>query len=40
MKNLTTVEGVVADIIENMSETDKAGVIGTSEADLIQFHNG
>ena len=40
MHNLTTVAGVVADIIEKMSEADKATVVKTPENDLIQFHLG
>ena len=36
MRNLTT----VADIIENMSEPDKANVVNTPEDDLIMFHHG
>ena len=40
MRNLTTVAEVVADIIENMSEADKAKVVNTPENDLIQFHHG
>ena len=40
MKNLTTVEGTVADIIENMTEGDKAMLLNTTEEDLIQFHHG
>ena len=40
MPNLTTVAEVVADIIENMGEADKANVLNTDEADLIQFHYG
>ena len=40
MHNLTTLPEAVADIIENMSEADKANVINTTEADLIQFHHG
>ena len=38
MHNLTTVTEVVADIIENMSEADKATVVNTPENDLIQFY--
>ena len=30
---------IVADVIKNMSEADKATVIDTAEDDLIQFHN-
>ena len=40
MHNLTTITEVVADIMENMSEADKATVINTPEADLIQFYLG
>ena len=40
MRNLTTVTEVVADIIENMSEAEKATVANTPENDLIQFHHG
>ena len=40
MQNLTTVAEVVADIIEDMSEADKATVVNTPENDLIQFHYG
>ena len=40
MHNLTTLTEVVADIIENMSEADKATVVNTPEADLSQFHHG
>ena len=40
MRNLTTVAGVVADIIEKMSEAEKATVANTPEDDLIQFHYG
>ena len=40
MHNLTTVAGVVADIIENMSAADKATIANTPEADLIQFYLG
>ena len=38
--NRMTIEEVVVDIIENMSETEKTEVINTSEKDLIQFHLG
>ena len=38
MRNLTTLPEVVADIIENMSETDKATVVNTPEETLIQFY--
>lgn len=38
MRNLTTLPEVVADIIEKMSETDKATVINTPEENLIQFY--
>ena len=37
---LTTVAEVVADIIDNMSEADKANVVNTSEDDLVLFHRG
>ena len=40
MRNLTTGAEVVADIIEKMSEAEKATVVNTPEADLIQFHHG
>ena len=40
MPNLTTVAEVVADLIENMSEADKANVVNTDEADLTLFHHG
>ena len=40
MHTLTTVTEVVADIIEKMSEADKATVVKTPEEDLIQFHQG
>ena len=40
MHNLTAVPEGVADIIENMSEADKANVLNTPEDDLIQFHHG
>ena len=40
MRNLTTVTEVVAEIIKKMSEADKANVVNTPEADLIQFHYG
>ena len=36
----TTVEEVVKEVIENMSEADKANVVNTSEDDLILFHDG
>ena len=36
----TTVAEVVEDIIENMSEADKANVANTPEDDLIMFHHG
>ena len=35
----TTVKEVVDDIIENMSEADKATVVNTSEDELILFHD-
>ena len=35
-----TIADIVADIIENMREADKANVVNTPEADLIQFHHG
>ena len=38
MCNLTTLPEVVADIIENMSEADKATIINTPEENLIQFY--
>ena len=38
--NLNTMAEVVEDIIENMSEADKANVVETSEDDLIMFHHG
>ena len=38
MHNLTTLPEVVADIIENMSEADKATVANTPEEELIQFY--
>ena len=38
MSNRTTVAEVVADIIENMSEADKANIVDTPEDDLFQFH--
>ena len=37
---LTTVTDVADDIIENMSEADKANVVNTSEDDLVLFHHG
>lgn len=40
MNNLTTVEEVVVDIIDNMSEAEKTKVIHTAEKDLIAFHHG
>ena len=40
MHNRTAVAEVVADIIEKMSEADKANVVNTPEDDLIQFHYG
>ena len=40
MNNLTTVEEVVVDIIDNMSEADKTEVLQTVEKDLIHFHHG
>ena len=40
MHNLTTLPEVVADIIANMSEADKANVVNTPEENLIQFHYG
>ena len=40
MPNLTTVAEVVADIIENMSESDKVNVVNAPESGLIQFHHG
>ena len=40
MRTLTTVAEVVADILENMSEADKANVLNTPEDDLIQVHHG
>ena len=36
----TTLQEIVADIIESMSEADKANVVNTKEEDLIQFHHG
>ena len=38
MHTLTTLPEVVADIIEKMSEADKATVINTPEETLIQFY--
>ena len=38
MHTLTTVTEAVADIIEKMSEAEKATVANTPEADLIQFY--
>ena len=35
-----SLETIVTDIIENMSEADKANVVETSEEDLIYFHHG
>ncbi len=35
-----TLDTIVEDIIENMSEADKASVVETSEEDLITFHHG
>lgn len=35
----STVADVVEDIIENMSEADKANVVNTPEDDLIMFHH-
>ena len=40
MRNLTTVPEVVADIIENMSEAEKATVANTPKDDLTLFHHG
>ena len=40
MHNLTTITEVVADIIENMSEAEKATVVNTPEDDLTLFHHG
>ena len=40
MRNLTTVAEVVADIIENMSESEKENIADTPEEDLIMFHHG
>ena len=36
----TTVQEVVEEIVEGMSEADKANVVNTSEDDLIMFHHG
>ena len=38
MRNLTTLPEVVADIIEKMSEADKATITNTLEENLIQFY--
>ena len=38
MHNLTTVVEVVADIMENMSEAEKATIANTPEETLIQFY--
>ena len=40
MRTPTTVAEVVADIIENMSESEKAQVVNTPENSLINFHHG
>ena len=40
MRNLTTVAEAIADITENISEADKANVVNTPKADLIQYHHG
>ena len=40
MRNLTTVAEVVADIIENMSESEKVSVVSMPENSLINFHHG
>ena len=40
MSTLTTVEEVVVDIIDNMSEADKTEVLHTAEKELIWFHHG
>ena len=40
MSKPTTLTEIVKDILNQMSEDDKATVIDTAEEDLIQFHNG
>ena len=40
MRTPTTVQEIVEEIVESMSEADKANVVNTSEDDLIMFHHG